>query len=70
MTSTPRKRLTTISEANDYSNRDLLLDIALKLHEVSSKLDLHLAMHSVLNRVLTIGFSGAATALLVWFLRR
>ena len=65
----PRKRLTTISEASEYSNRDLLLDVALKLHTIETKLDVHLASHALLSRVVTVAFAPIVAALIALYLR-
>jgi hypothetical protein len=72
-----RRRLTTLTDADNYSNRDLLLDIALKLHEhgmalgsVQSDVKTHLAMHAVLNRLLTVAFPSIVGALVALYLRR
>ena len=65
-----RKRLTTLTDAHEYSNRDLLLDIAMKLHEVGDKLDAHLSAHSILNKVLTVGLPSLLAAFVALYLRR
>lgn len=60
----PRKRLTTITEADQFSNRDLLLDMALKLHEMDKKLDAHLTAHRVLAKagLVAISLAGVVAA--------
>ncbi len=71
-----RKRLSTMREADEFSNRDLLLDIALKLHDqgealarLENKVTVHLAAHSILNRILAVGLPVLASALVALYLR-
>lgn len=66
---TERRRLTTLTDAHEYSNRELLLDIALKLHTVEMKLDVHLASHALLSKVLTVAFAPIVAALIALYLR-
>jgi hypothetical protein len=70
MTDARRKRLTTLTDAHEYSNRDLLLDVALKLHDIEAKLDRHLWAHGLLTKVLAVAFAPVVGAIVALYLRK